>query len=232
MSSDFPTNDSVVEIVRKCNAIQEGHYSFTGEYHSNIKIATYLVFSRPKYTNIVGKTIFDRFRNDGVTFVLTPNRIEGYLLAHNVAERFNADVAYVIREKDQLFFPEIQIEPTEKILIVDDGLNTGNSLKSLVLLIREQIRAEIVGAGIFVNRYIGDIKKDFSDTRVEAVVSFPEYRIFRLSECGGRKCPYCREYEAVVTELKELSRDGEERTTRYFSLMKKKLSLEIKPAYE
>lgn len=171
--------------------------------------------------------MYERFKDENVTYVLTPNKIEGYLLAHNIAERFNAFVTYVHREEDQLFLPEICISSNEKVLIVDDGINTGNSLKTLVLIVGEKIKAEIVGASIFLDRYVGTLEEDFRGIKIETLISLPEYPIFDMQ---NEECPLCKEYGKVSGELREISKE-KKGTKRYFDLLKSKMLLELRPAY-
>ncbi|HEV2349421.1 MAG TPA: hypothetical protein VG028_06195 [Terriglobia bacterium] len=114
-------------------AIRDGHFVFTQWFHSRFLIDFGRVLHDTRSSNKLLAKMFEPFRGESVTKVITPNITEGYVLAHGVAKKFNAKVYRADRREGIIYTPtDLEISTRDKVLLVDDGINTGNSMRQLL----------------------------------------------------------------------------------------------------
>lgn len=140
------------EIFEKSGAILRGHFLLTSGLHSPIYWEKFRVLQFPIYTEQLCHMIADHYKNDGVQLVAGPTT-GGVILAFEVARQLGVRGIFAEKEgsSERTFRRGFSIDPGERVLIVDDILTTGSS-------IREVIRATIkhggkpVGLGVLVDR--------------------------------------------------------------------------------
>ena len=119
----------------------------------------------------IGKEFFRRFRDCGVTKVLTIEA-SGIAVAYPVAREFGVPMVYAKKTKSvnldgELYVAEVEsfthketnqvivskkfLKPTDKVLIVDDFLANGCALQGLISIVAEA-EAEVVGLGIAIEK--------------------------------------------------------------------------------
>ncbi len=216
------TNKKFLKIIYEANAVIEGHFIYTNNYHSGIFIDTDLIFQYPYYVEMIIVDLYQFFKDQKVDYIISPNYRSGAILAHNLGEKFNSKVMIIRRERG--FVDTTSVENIKgNVLIVDDGINTGNTVTQILRITRNQ-DVKIVGMGFFINRYINDLGKDFRNIQVESILSLNEPR-YKLVE--KEKCNLCKEYRKIKEELKNRDMNDNMRKT----LLGKKNKLKIKPAY-
>lgn len=210
-------------LIKDTSAIKEGHFCYTPNYHTKYYIDTEIIFQDPRYVEMVVKRIHEYFSNEHIDYIITPNFRSGYILAHNVGEIFNADVILLKRVDRNINFPP-EFDIKGNVLIVDDGINTGNSLKQLLSITRHP-EISIAGVGIFINRYPGDLEKDFGGL-IKSVFSLKE-KPFELINVNENTCELCEEYVQVKKALSGKALNESEKE----SLLLKFQKLEPRSAY-
>ncbi len=174
--------DSVAEIFEKSGAVLKGHFLLTSGLHSPVYWEKALVLQYPEYTARLCGMIADYFRGRGASVVAGPTT-PGIILAYEVARQLG--VRGIFAEKDdsgeRVFRRGFSIGPGEKVLIVDDILTTGGSIREVMAAVAKQ-RANAIGVGVLVDR--SQQKVDFgmplfSCLRSETVTYKPE------------SCPLC-----------------------------------------
>ena len=177
-------------------AIQEGHFAYTDKWHAQYLIDTLSVFTSPKNVQIVGEELLKLgFDISGVDTVLTADPRGGLLLAYEVAARLNAQVVLAERTANAVALPDYVLG--KRVLIVDDGINTGGTAARLLDLAIVK-GAEIVGCAAFLNRFPDDLGKAFQG-RVRALVDLPAE--YQLTSTEHGQCAWCRQYQAVAAML-------------------------------
>ncbi len=216
-------NSRFFDMIVDTNSLLEGHFYYTGEYHTRYCIDTDLIFQHPKYVDQVGEALYELFKSSGdIKYVITPNYRGGILLAHNVAERFNAKVILLGRERGIInISPEMEI--SGKGLIIDDLINTGDSLKQLLKLL-SSAGVDYIGAGIFVDRYVGNLEMDFRGL-VKALLHLKQ-EAYEIIDTTRVPCRLCQEFKRVAHAL-ESETDDEARK----DLVRLKNIYEVRCAY-
>lgn len=146
----------ILSILQETGALITGHFLLSSGLHSNKYIQCSQVFQYPKYTMRLARTLATRFRQDRVS-VVVGIAIGSILLAHEVAKAIGARSIFAEREGGKLKLRRnFGVQNSDRVLIVEDVITTGESIKELIKLIRGECR--IVGIGVIVDRIEGYLK--------------------------------------------------------------------------
>jgi len=172
----------VMEIFKRTGAYLEGHFLFTSGRHGSNYMQCAKVLQYPEYTIEFGREIADYFRDRGVDTVIGP-AMGGVVIAYEVARQLGAKALFAEREKGVMTLRrELKINPGEKVLVVEDVITTGGSVREVIDIV-EKSRGELVGVGVIVDRTGGKI--DFG-VPLKAVLSI------ELISYPPEECPICR----------------------------------------
>ena len=140
------------EIFRKSGAILEGHFLLTSGLHSPLYWEKFRVLQYPQYTEMLCRLISEHFKEQNIEVVTGPTT-GGIILAYETAKQLG--VRGIFAEKDngekRRFKRGFSIKPGERVLIVDDILTTGKSLREILEAVREQ-GGNVIGIGVMVDR--------------------------------------------------------------------------------
>ena len=210
------------------NAKISGHFFFTNDFHTEHLISSTYLFSHTPNKIKYARALYSLFKNLPITAVITPNSRGGNLLASDIAGRYGPKVRALLarREEHNIFITELPITPEDKVLVIDDGLNTGNSLTGLLQKLNK-IGCEVLGIGILINRYIHDLNEHFGNYGLKYLYEWKEYPIMQ----GGLKtCNLCRRLNFVNKEL--VMAHSKNMLMTKIELTREKAYLSLKPAYE
>lgn len=139
------------QIFRRVGAVLDGHFLLTSGLHSSQYWEKSQVLQYPPYTELLCHFIVDHFRKSGVQVVAGPT-VGGVILAYEVARQLGTRAIFAEREGEaRVFRRGFTVSPGERVLIVDDVLTTGGSLRQMVDAVRA-VGGEVVGVGILVDR--------------------------------------------------------------------------------
>lgn len=186
------TEQEVKQLLIDTKAILEGHFLLTSGRHSALYVEKFNVLQQPKYTEALCKELANRFKDQGVSVVIGP-MTGGILLAHEVGKELGTRAIFTEREKGVMTLRRgFRIEEGEKVLIVEDIVTTGGSVREVVDVVKAW-GGDIVGVGLLVDRSAG--KADFG-VPIEQVKP-----LLRLSveSYAPEDCPLCQA-EVPITE--------------------------------
>lgn len=146
------TPEEVERIFRDAGALLEGHFVLASGRHSARYLEKFRVFERPRLTDRLCAGIVERVTTP-IDTVAGPTT-GGILLAHEVARQMDRRAVYAEREEGQpgrAFRRGQVLRPGERVLVVDDVLSTGGSVRETLAAVRES-GAVIVGAAVLVDR--------------------------------------------------------------------------------
>jgi orotate phosphoribosyltransferase len=169
--------DNVAGIFEKSGALLKGHFLLTSGLHSPVYWEKALVLQYPEYTEKLCGMIAGYFRGQGIQVVAGPTT-PGIILAYEVARQLG--VRGIFAEKGQngerVFRRGFRISPGENVLIVDDILTTGGSIREVMAAVRK-LEGSIAGIGVLVDRSAQKVEFGvplFSCQRAETVTYTPE----------------------------------------------------------
>lgn len=175
--------DNVVAMFEKSEALLKGHFLLASGLHSPVYWEKARVLQFPEFTEKLCRMIADHYRKAGVQVVAGPTT-PGIILSYETARQLG--VRGIFAEKDEAgggreFRRGFHIEPGEKVLIVDDILTTGGSIREVIDAVKK-LGGNIVGIGVLVDRSAQKI--DFG---------VPLYSCHRAEEIAypAAKCPLC-----------------------------------------
>lgn len=173
----------VEEIFDKSGAILKGHFLLTSGLHSPVYWEKFQVLQFPNYTEELCRMITTHFLGQGIQVVAGPTT-GGIILAFEVARQMG--VRGIFAEKEgatgRAFRRGFSINSNERVLIVDDIITTGGSIREVMAAVANQ-GGIIVGVGVLVDR---------SEQRVDfGVPFFSCYRATAPPTYTPENCPLC-----------------------------------------
>ena len=175
--------ENVAAMFEKSEALLKGHFLLASGLHSPVYWEKASVLQYPEYTEKLCRMIADRYRKAGVQVVAGPTT-PGIILSYETARQLG--VRGIFAEKDEagggrVFRRGFQIDPGEKVLVVDDILTTGGSVREVIDAVKK-LGGNVIGVGVLVFRPAQ--KVDFG---------VPFYACHRAEEIAypSGKCPLC-----------------------------------------
>jgi len=174
----------VDSLLRSTGAILEGHFRLTSGRHSNLYIEKFRMMENPEATTALCSMIAGHFRDAGVTTVVGP-AMGGVILAFETARHLN--VRDIFAEKgpngELMFDRGFSLAAGEPVLVVDDVLTTGGSVKSVLSLLKEA-GADVKGVAFLIDRTNGGV--DFG-------VPFFACHGMSVESFAPEDCPLCKQ---------------------------------------
>lgn len=176
-------SEEALDLFRKSGALMEGHFKLTSGRHSGAYVEKFRVLQYPAYTEQLCRMIADRFRDERVELVAGPTT-GGVILSHEVARQLGVRGIFAETvEGGRRFQRGFVINPGERVLVVDDVLTTGGSIRQVLDAVREA-GGEPLAVAVLVDRTGG--KVDFGVPFFAcAEIVVPSYE--------ASECPLCRE---------------------------------------
>lgn len=180
--------DQALDLFRKSGALLEGHFLLTSGRHSDRYVQCAQVLKHPDYTSLLCEEIASRFKEGKIDRVIGP-AMGGILVAYETARHLGVLNLFAERENGKMALRRgFTLEPGQKVLIVEDVVTTGGSVKEVIDLV-EGFGAEVVGVGVLVDRSGG--KVDFG-VKKEAVITM------EVPSWDPESCPLCQEGSKAV----------------------------------
>ncbi len=173
--------DKTEEIFQKSGALLKGHFQLTSGLHSPVYWEKFRVLQFPNYTEPLCRMIADHFRSQKVQVVAGPTT-GGIILAFEVARQLGVRGIFAEKEGEERSFRRgFTVNPDECVLIVDDILTTGSSIREVIATVKK-LRGNIIGIGVLVDR--SEQATDFG---------FPLFSCHRSATVAYRpeECPLC-----------------------------------------
>lgn len=154
------TGDEVLDIFRKAGALLEGHFVYTSGRHGDKFIQAARVMQYPEHVDRLCAEIAGRFRDADVQLVVGP-ATGGITLSYATARQLQCRCAFTEKDGEggMALKRGIRLEPGTRVLVVEDVITTGGSVKKTIAHLRSR-GAEIVGVGVLIDRSAGEAKFD------------------------------------------------------------------------
>ena len=181
-------DDNALRMFRMSGAIKEGHFLLASGLHSPVYWEKFRILQYPHYTEKLCCLIAQHFKDQRIELVVGPTT-GGIILAFETARQL--EVRSIFAEKMgevRVFRRDFDLTPGERILIVDDVLTTGGSIKETMNAIN-RLGGVIVGIGVLVDRSSQMVDFGvplFSCIRAPTTVYSPE------------ECPLCAAHIPLV----------------------------------
>jgi len=171
--------------------ILRGHFQLASGRHADTYIEKFRIIQWPDITGALCAQIADHFR--GQPNLVAGPTTGGIILAYEVARHLSLR-SIIAERKDEgegrEFRRGFEIGPGDRVLVVDDVLTTGGSVRDVLDAVRER-GAEVIGVGMLVDR---------SGGRVDFGVPFFACLTVDIASYDPAECELCKQgVELVIT---------------------------------
>ncbi len=175
--------EEVLSIFSKAGVLLDGHFRLTSGRHSKQYLQCAKLFQYPEYSKAITKELIKKFEGEKIDVIVGP-AIGGIILAYEVARQLKVKNIFAERKNGNMTFRRgFSINKGERILIVEDVVTTGGSVKEVIDII-DETEGHIVGVGSIVDRSGGKTKFDYD---LKSVIKF------NIETFEAENCPLCEE---------------------------------------
>lgn len=176
------TEAEVKELLLKHGAILEGHFLLTSGLHSGMYVEKFQVLQYPKATEKLCEGFAEKFKDEKIDVVIGPVT-GGIILAHETAKHFGTRAIFAERDNGRMTIKRgFEIQPGERVLIVEDIVTTGGSVMEVIDVVREW-GGIVAGVAMLVDRSGGTV--DFG-VPAKALLTL------KIETFTPENCPLCK----------------------------------------
>jgi orotate phosphoribosyltransferase len=145
------------KLLREAGAVLEGHFQLASGLHSALYIEKFRLLERPPQTDALCRMIADWARELAPSLVAGPTT-GGLIISYEVARHLGLRSIFAERDESggRSFQRGFTIAPGERVLVVDDVLTTGGSVRDVLDAVRA-LGGEPVGVGVLIDRSGGQV---------------------------------------------------------------------------
>jgi orotate phosphoribosyltransferase len=175
--------DDAEALLREAGAVLEGHFQLASGRHSGLYIEKFRLLERPPQTEALCRMIADWARGLSPDLVAGPTT-GGIIVSYETARQLGLRSIFAERDEagGRSFQRGFTIAPGERVLVVDDVLTTGGSIRDVLDAVRA-CGGEPVGVGVLIDRSGG--QADFGVPLFGCLaLDLPTWSV--------EECPLCR----------------------------------------
>ncbi|MBO5364910.1 MAG: orotate phosphoribosyltransferase, partial [Clostridia bacterium] len=150
------TRDEIIAMMKEAEVLLEGHFLLTSGRHSDKYMQCAKIFQNAKYSEPLCAELVKQYKDDNVELVIGP-AIGAIQMSYEVGKQLGVKNIFAERENGVMTLRRgFTIEKGQRVLIVEDVVTTGGSVREVMELVKES-GGEIVGIGSIVDRTGGKI---------------------------------------------------------------------------
>ena len=150
--------EDVLDIFRDCGALLEGHFILSSGLRSPVFLQKARVFQYPAKAEILCRALADKIRAEGyadVAKIVSP-AIGGIIPGYETARHLGLPALYTERVDGRFELRRgFELAPGEKVLVVEDIVSTGLSIRECIETLR-RLGADVVAAACLIDRSGGE----------------------------------------------------------------------------
>ncbi len=176
------SNEEIKKIFIDSGALLEGHFRLTSGRHSDRYIQCARVLMEPNYTAALCGHLAESFKEEAVDVVVGP-AMGGIVISYEMARQLGVPSLFTERVDGKMTLRRnFTIEPGQKVLVVEDVVTTGGSVKEVIDIVKEN-GGIVVGVALLVDRSNGMVDLG---VRIEACLSMD------VKSYEAEECPLCK----------------------------------------
>ena len=142
-----------LKILRKTNALLEGHFILSSGLHSNKYVQCAKLLSFPKKAEVICLSLCEKIKKNfkDIDIILSP-AIGGIVVGYEVGRQLGVETIFAERfEKSLILRRGFKIPENSKVLVVEDVITTGKSALECSEIIKKN-KSEVVGYACIIDR--------------------------------------------------------------------------------
>jgi orotate phosphoribosyltransferase len=141
----------LLNLMTELGALQRGHFLLSSGLHSDTYFQCAQLLQFPDLARELGQRLADRFDPLQIDLVASP-ALGGILIGHEVARALGRRFVFTERKEGEMVLRRgFALDKGEKVLIVEDVVTRGTSLREVVEVITQH-EASVVGLAALVDR--------------------------------------------------------------------------------
>lgn len=176
------SREEILQIFEKTQVLKEGHFLLTSGRHSARYMQCAQLLQYPQEAEKICRDLAAPFQDQKIDVVVGP-AMGGVIVAYETARQLQAKSIFTERENGKMTLRRgFTIEPGQRVLVVEDVVTTGGSVKEVIEVV-EGTGATIVGVAVMVDRSNG--KVDFG---------YPLHALLpiEIETYAVDECPLCK----------------------------------------
>jgi orotate phosphoribosyltransferase len=181
------------QALKERGALLDGHFRLSSGRHSNRFVQKFRILEDPKLVEPVARAIAELYASEKPTLVVSA-AVGGIVLGYEVARALGVKAIFVEKENGVPTLRRgFQITPADRVLVVEDVITTGGSVREILDVVRAQGvnaaggSAHVVGVGAIVQRGATDFGVPFRALLDLPIVSY-----------DASECPQCEAGEPIT----------------------------------
>ena len=172
----------IEELLKKRGVLLEGHFLLASGRHSARYYEKFRILEHPEDADRLCAQMAGHFKGSGIDLVVGPTT-GGIILAFTVARHLGIRALYAEKSPEgRGFFRGMALAPGERVLVVDDVLTTGGSVKDTIAAVGRS-GGKLQGIGVLIDR--SDVPLD---------LGAPLFSLYRqvVESFPPENCPLCK----------------------------------------
>lgn len=177
------TNNEILNVFKETDAILKGHFLLTSGRHSDTYMQCAKLFVHPKQAKLICEQLCKKLEGTQIDIVASP-AVGGIIMGYQMAQILNKPNVFFERQENAMTLRRgFTIEKGSRVLVVEDVVTTGGSVKEVVEQV-ENAGATVVAVASIVDRSNGkvDFQKKYVNLLSMDVVSYEK-----------DDCPLCKQ---------------------------------------
>ncbi len=176
------TREEILKLFSDTGVLKTGHFLLTSGRHSDKYLQCAQLLQYPKATEQVCSELAGHFQDMNIQTVIGP-AMGGIILSYEMGRQLDVRSIFAEREDGKMALRRgFAVKPSERVLVVEDVVTTGGSVKEVISLIKE-LGGEVAVVAALVDR--SGKKVDFG---------VPAYYLLDLEVKSyiPEECPLCK----------------------------------------
>mgnify|MGYP000909337176 FL=1 len=149
-------NVDVIQVLKDCDALLEGHFLLSSGKHSNRYVQCAKVLRFPDQAEKVLSVVVDKIKDLDIDLVVGP-AMGGVVVSYELGRQLGKEAIFTERNNNIMELRRgFEVKPGDRIIIAEDVVTTGKSTKETKKVL-EELGGQVIGVACIANRTKYDI---------------------------------------------------------------------------